>query len=126
MVKFFTRFFVVVLIFLSFSDISYAFFGSSFGGKIILKKAREIQTLEGVGYTCQVNGSTIEIDSVKGPTSYFIPYTSKVPSGSTPSYSKKILGVHKGEAEISCTNDDGDTQLVTLPKITRIFNISIR
>lgn len=126
MVKISTRFFIVFLIFISFSTETYAFFGSNFGGKIIQTKAREIQSYESVGYTCQVNGSTIEINSVKGPTSYFIPYTSRVPSDTTPGFNKKILGVYKGEASISCTNADGDTQLVTLPKITRIFNMSRR
>lgn len=129
MVKFFTRFFLVVLVFISFTQISEAFFGRSiFGGKIINNKANKIEELENNGYDCDVAGSTIEIKSIKGPTSYFIPSGVRPKSKNSIQINQKIIGNYKGDTTITCTKNEGEeqqTETVTLSTIN-IFNISPR
>lgn len=129
MVKFFTRFFVVILIFISFSDTSYAFFGRSiFGGRITNTKATEIENLENDGYDCKINGSTISLKSIKGPKSYFIPSGTVAKSKNSVRGNQLIIGQYSENETITCTKNEGEdqqTETVSLPKIN-IFNVSRR
>lgn len=132
MVKFCARFFVVVLIFISFTTTSEAFFGRSiFGGKKITKlKASKVENLEKDGYDCDADekGSTIEIDSIKGPTSYFIPNGVRPSSRNTTSINQKIIGITNEEETITCKKQDGDDTSVETFTLTKIktFNVSAR
>jgi hypothetical protein len=129
MVKFFTRFFVVVLIFISFTTTSEAFFGRSiFGGRVTNTKATEIENLENNGYTCEVNGTTISIKPIKGPKSYFIPAGTVAKSKNSIRGNQQIIGRYSENETITCTKNEGEdqqTETVSLPKIN-IFNVSLR
>ena len=128
MVKYCARFFVVVLIFVSFTQISDAFFGRSiFGGKITNTKANKVEEYENDGYDCYVNGSTIEIKPIKGPTSYFIPSGVRAKSKNSIRINQQIIGSYKGkDTTITCTkNKEEEKKTFDLPTIN-IFNVSQR
>ncbi len=90
-----------------------------FGGKIISDKALEVGELEDFGYICDVPGYSIEVLPVGSPagapTSYFIPYTAKSLTRTTPYSGKFIMGRYAGLTEIVCQHPESeDIQTVSL------------
>jgi len=97
-------------------------FGSSFAGKIIYTKAKEIQALEWTGYSCPVVGSTIEVSPIKFsmPHSYFIPASLKSKTGNNLKIGQSIMGKYGGKYMISCIlkYEPYTMKTVSLPTIT--------
>lgn len=99
--------------------------GKIFGGKITETKAEKISSLEDDGYTCDVQGTSIEINPITGPTGYIIPEGVTSKTGYETRSGQWIIGKYSGETTVTCTSDDDDEdqQTVTLPNIT-IFGTS--
>ena len=92
-----------------------------FGGKIIWKKALQIQVLEATGFVCIVFGKTIQIlPTVKSfPKSYFIPTIIKNKTNVPISIGQSILGLYGVKIPIVCTNaESGVTKTVNLSTVT--------
>jgi hypothetical protein len=91
-----------------------------FWGKIANTKAERIEELENEGYTCNVPGSTIEIQRTKTPYSFMIPYGTHNASGFPDRDGQHIVGRYKGTETIICTLDEDPevTETVQLDKIT--------
>ncbi len=100
--KIFTRTILILFILLISIKIVYASSGRVFGGRIINTKALQIQTLEAT-YNCFIPGTTIEIKSVRGPTSYMIPWSVKSKTNTTPTSGQQIIGKYSGKTSITCT-----------------------
>jgi hypothetical protein len=83
-----------------------------FGGKITNTKATEIEALESVGYICDVNGTSITINPVKGPASYIIPYTTISKTKNPLMIGKWIIGKYGGKTTVTCTMECGVTECV--------------
>jgi len=81
-------------------------FNLAFGGQILNTEAVQVTTYEAAGYDCLVPGSTVEIYSVFGPTSYFIPSYVAPVTGYALSSGQQILGVYSGQETIVCTRDE--------------------
>jgi hypothetical protein len=79
--------------------------GSSgiFGGKIVNTKAVEIEALENTGYACVVPGTSITIVPVKGPTSFFIPFSIVSKTKRNPKVNGWTLGRYSMTTPITCT-----------------------
>lgn len=143
--KMFTKIAVIVLVFLVGFQVVSAAYGQVFGGKKIINiKAIEIQTYEAADFVCPVVGSTIEIFSIKGPTSYFIPPTITSRTRITPNIGQKIMGFYTGQGKIPiglelqdkqttvagteiivCTHPSGPVVNVALPRIILFGNSRI-
>ena len=125
----FTKTVIVVLVFLISFQVSFAVYGQQpFGGKrIINTKAIEIKTYEDAGFVCPVPvpGTTIEILSIKGPTSYFIPASVTSKSRITPNIGQKIMGLYFGKTLITCYHPSGSVKDVILPNIIMFGNSKI-
>jgi hypothetical protein len=112
------------LLFFSFQVASASFLGSPFGGRIILKPALQILSLQLSGFVCPMYGGTsisiIPIGSPVGtPINYYIPPTVFSVTGTTPTLGQLILGLHGGKIPIICTQTaTGATVTVTLDIIT--------
>jgi len=92
-----------------------------FGGKITKTKASEIESLENDGYTCDLSGTSIEIDPIKGPSSYIIPASTTSKTGYATRTGQWILGKYSGKTTVTCTKQCGETECtstVTLDTIT--------
>lgn len=120
---------VLILLFIFVTiKISYAFsLNQSFGGRIIMTKALEIQTLESSGFTCTVPGTTIQVKPIKGPSSYIIPYGVKSKTNTTPSVGQQVIGKYAGKTSVICIleGDPPITITVTLDTIN-LFGTSKR
>lgn len=81
-----------------------------FGGKITETKASKIQSLEDEGYTCDVSGSSIEINPIKGPSSYIIPSGTISKTGYAIRSGQWILGKYSGKTTVTCTKQCGETE----------------
>ncbi len=123
MKKFLIGALIIVSIFVISVKIVNASFGAFFGGIILYTEAIEITTLEAAGYSCEMQGgSTIEIWSVMGPTSYFIPGYVVPVTNTTLSAGQQILGIYDGETSIVCTRDEDKNvtsqTMVILPNVS--------
>jgi hypothetical protein len=73
------------------------------GGKITATKAVKIETLEASGYTCYVDGKTIQTNPiVKGSDSYIIPLGIKSKTGYETKEGQWIIGYTFGEEIVEC------------------------
>lgn len=97
---------------------------SAFGGKITATKAKEITALENAGYTCTVNGKTIEIRPIKGKTSYFIPQEIKSKTGRSIDSGKYIIGKSEGKEPINCTAPPPEPPVTVNIDKVKIFGTS--
>lgn len=88
-----------------------------FGGQIVETKASQIKSLEDEGYSCSVSGTSIEIKSTKGPTSYLIPSGTTSKTKYQIRANQWILGKYNGKTTITCTRDEEEST-VTLDTIT--------
>lgn len=102
MVKFFARFFVVVLIFILI-PYSVLAVGKSVGGEIVNTKAKKIKQLEEDNYACAVAGETIEVRSKGksggGTKDYYIPPNIKK---NITSKNQDFLGFYRNTTTIFC------------------------
>lgn len=114
---------LIVLILLVLIGVAHAASVSSskvFGGKIISTKATEIETLESANYSCVVAGETIQINPIKGPSSYIIPAGTISKTGYKTRTGQWIIGKYSGKTTITCTfqGEPPATETVTLDTIT--------
>lgn len=94
---------------LSISQKALAYF---FGGTILSNQAPEIRNLINSGYDCEMQGGkTIEVNSIMGPTSYFIPSYSSPVTNFSPFGGQQILGIYDGQTTIVCTRDEDKDQI---------------
>src|SRR3989344_5207123 len=96
-----------------------------FGGIIANTEAIEITVLKGAGYDCVIPGSTIEIWSAAGPTSYFIPSSNPPRTNTIPASYQQILGEYGGDTNITCTHPEGSVTNVLLPTISINWGTSL-
>jgi len=79
----------------------------SLGGKITSTRSTKIEELEDQGYTCEVPGTTIEINPVRPgfcPMSYIIPYSTVSKTLTTPRSGQFILGLYSSiTTQSTCT-----------------------
>ncbi|MFH1608915.1 MAG: hypothetical protein ABH951_02795, partial [Patescibacteria group bacterium] len=91
-----------------------------FGGKIINTKALEIKTLESSNYHCNVSGETLEVNPIKGPSSFAISSGTQNKTGYKIRSGQWIIGKYSGKTTITCIfqGEPPSTQTVTLDTIT--------
>lgn len=106
---------VILIVFCMFKVVfAYSTTGSGiFGGKITDTKATEIKEKEDSGYSCSIDkgGTSITIDSIKGPTTYIIPSSVSSKTGRPLSSGKWIIGRYSGTASASCSRDEESIQI---------------
>lgn len=74
-----------------------------FGGKIVNTKAVEIEKAEFNGFTCDLEGgSSLSIVPIKGPTSFFIPFSTTSKTKRNPRQNGLIMGRYNSTKTISC------------------------
>jgi len=122
MLKLFAKIGIAIFVVLASIQIVYAYStaGQLFAGKIVNTKATEIQRLEDENYSCNVPGSSITIQSYKGPTSYLIPSGTSAKTG-TVADGHLIMGKYtSSSATVTCIyrGYPPREQTVTLNKIT--------
>jgi len=119
--------FIIVIVFLFVSTqivfaISNSFLKDAFfGGKITNTKATEIEEKENGGYSCDLNGGTsITINSIKGPTTYIIPSTTTSKTGRGVGSGKWIIGKYDGQTMITCKKSCGDAECMDYVNLNKI------
>ena len=122
MLKLFAKIGIVAFVVLVSIQVVCAYSDASqlFAGKIMNTKATEIERLENENYSCNVPGSSITIQSYKGPTSYLIPSGTSAKTG-TVMDGHLIMGKYSsGSATVTCIyrGYPPRSQTVTLNKIT--------
>lgn len=102
-----------------------------FGGFIVSKKVKEINSLESGGYTCEYSENTIEIKNSMGsnaPTKYLIENYIIRKNIHPIKQGQAIMGFYSGTYDIECIkyNEDGteSRQTVTVSKITKFLTSS--
>jgi hypothetical protein len=92
-----------------------------FGGRVINKKAFEIETLEKTNWTCVVPGETIQLTPYnKAPSSYIIPNGTSSKTGYSIKSLQMMLGLYSViTTPITCTFNGTPpaTTIVNLPTI---------
>lgn len=100
---------IIVSCFLVSASVANAAFNLFFGGEIVSLEAPEISKWEN-GYDCILSGgTTIEISSVFGPTSYYIPAGAIPVTNTIPTEGQGILGLYGEETPITCTRDEEES-----------------
>jgi hypothetical protein len=93
---------------------SYSMYGGVFGGKITSTKAVEIEALESVGYICDLNGTSLSLRPMRGPSSVIIPFHVRPKTRTVPGVGKSILGRYAGKTTVTCRMPCGATECVDM------------
>ena len=128
----FWRALFILLLIIASIQVVYAAIGtsSSFGGEVTKTKAGEIERLENAGYTCLINGSSIEIRPQKSlfPSSYVIPLSVRSKTNNQVAINQGILGKYQGKTTVKCEKEcppppgNKCISMVTLDTITMYGN----
>lgn len=113
--------FVVVIIFAS-VEVVYAYSngGEIFGGRIVNTKATEIEDLESSGYQCDIDGTTITIDPIKGHETYLIPSNIRSKTNREITSHKWIMGKFSGTSSVTCTKQCGETECTSTVNLNTV------
>ncbi|MCX6753129.1 MAG: hypothetical protein NTW62_02180 [Candidatus Nomurabacteria bacterium] len=99
-----TKLSILIVLIVSF-EIAHASSGQFFAGRITQAPDQEVQSLADSDYTCEPENTTIDIQSFKGPTAYYIPQGTESKTKNQQKDGQLVIGRYSGTTTITCTED---------------------